>query len=75
MTITFFDLVAAMRQRTQVVHHDPKTNAPIKGFVNKIEVEDGSGRRWLVTMSVGDKNVIVYWDEQRNPLCFVQATN
>lgn len=46
-------LVEAMRTRKEIilVNHDCK---PIKGLVNGIRPEDGSGKNWLVTIcSVG----------------------
>jgi hypothetical protein len=55
-------LVEAMRTRKEIilVNHDCK---PIKGLVNGIRPEDGSGKNWLVTIcSVGSeaKEVFVH---------------
>lgn len=38
------------RGRVAIVMHDP-AGAVIRGIINGIRPEDGSGRRWLVTIS------------------------
>lgn len=53
-------IVESMRTRREIilVNHDCK---PIKGLVNGIRPEDGSGKNWLVTIcSVGQPSKEVF---------------
>lgn len=48
--LTFHDYCNAMQTRATVSIH------PYTGVINAIQAEDGSGRRWNVTILLGEKH-------------------
>lgn len=69
--MTFFDIIAAMKYRTEITVPLPTgpatvTNPGITGLVAGIRPEDGSGRCWLITIipAIGQPRE-VFWREPR----------
>lgn len=73
--LSFIDLIAALRCRgAYVLEYRPGAGQFLNGklvWINGIAREDGSGRKWIVTIAGDDiAQVGIYWDEERVPCPF-----
>jgi hypothetical protein len=68
--LSFIDLVSAMRKRERVQFRDG-LRAGILAWINGINLEDGSGRKWIIIAMLPDGiKREFYWDESK-PCPFV----